>query len=180
MTTPDIHALPKPTVAVRALQKKYSYTLGEIEKLENAEYEWVGVEGYALAEQYWRERLKTLNTTLAALERSIRMFDPKWLAKSTMKACSAWKQRPLARSGEFTGALVRILSNASEPILTSDIAILIAGELRIPISRRDQRQRLYQMAYQRLRSARDRGDVVSSGLPNKWSLARSTNQAERG
>jgi hypothetical protein len=52
--------LGHPSNIANSLERKYRETLGEIKKLEAAEYEWVGVEGYKLAEDYWRKRLRRL------------------------------------------------------------------------------------------------------------------------
>jgi hypothetical protein len=156
------------TRAVSGLERKYQEMLGEIKKLESAEYEWVGVDGFKQAENYWRDRLTSLRSTLVALERSIRMFDPKWAAKSSMVPKMTMHGRPLLPRGVFHSALVKVLRSASEALLIKDIVARIASALGLPTDRRDQRQRLYAMTYSSLRLNLAKGRVDYVGVPAKW------------
>ena len=167
-----------PIRAANALECKYRETLGEIKKLEMAEYEWTDRIGYEDAEKWWRDRLKQLLSTLASLERSIRLFDPKWQRKSLMIPILKQRTRPLLPKGAFQRALVEVMRDAKEPLLASEIAMRIASQLGLPIRLHDQRLRLSRMALSSLRSFQSKGRVGFMGSPAKWFAVPSTSQAE--
>ena|ERR1700743_2829351 len=153
--------------AAHALERKYQETLGEIAKLEDAEYEWVGREGFGGAEQWWRDRLKRLHETLMTLEKSIRMFDPKWERKALMTPYKLGTPRRMPR-GVFYMALIRTITAAEGPLLVSELAARTATNLGLPMDRRDQRQRHYGMASNALKGLRKQGYVGCTGSPAKW------------
>ncbi|HEV2561558.1 MAG TPA: hypothetical protein VGT78_05400 [Rhizomicrobium sp.] len=165
--------------AVSGLETKYREMLGEKKKLQEAEYEWVGVNGYELAAKYYRERLYHLNSTLSHLEQSIRMFDTKWQRKRLMAPKVLKLGRPLLPKMQFQRALVRIFRSATEPLTVKDIAARIAFDLRLPMNRRDQRQRLWAMTYCSLRSNYDHGYVDCLDCkPAKWFAVASSNHLD--
>ena len=167
-----------PVRAANALELKYQETLGEIKKLETAEYEWIGRAGFDGAEKWWRDRLKQLHSTLASLERSIRLFDPKWQRKSLMIPMVRRNARPLLPKGAFQRALIYVLRNATGPLRANEIAMRIASQLGLSTRFSEQRLRIIKMAHGSLRSNQSKGRVECVGSPAKWFIAFSTNQAE--
>jgi hypothetical protein len=167
---------PSGTYAVGALERKYQDTLGEIKTLEGAEYEWVGKDGFKLAEDYWRDRQRSLHSTLIALEKSIRMFDQKWSRKSLMVPTIRRNARPLFERTVFQKALIGLLRCATERLSILEIAEKLAPELGLPTPSAEQRARLRAMAYSSLRGYYDKGFVDCEGTPPRWFVR--TSQAD--
>ncbi len=160
-----------PSAVLNALERKYQETLGAKKALQESEYEWQGFDGFEMAETRYLERLSQLNTTLAALEKSIRTFDPDWLRKRMM-APKVSRSSPHLPKGTLKPVIVKVLRDASEPLTVKDIAARVAQKLGLPMHRRDQRQRLWIGTYNALRSACDSGYVKCLDChPAKWFAA---------
>lgn len=162
-----------PLQSVRGLERKYRETLGELKALQEAEYEWVGRDGFALAEQYYYQRLESLRGTLTTIEKAIRMFDSKWERKRQMAPTLLKSTSPLLRKGRLGKALIRILKEEAQPLLVMDLAGRLAATLHLPFGSLAQRQRVWGMTYSALRQFYNAGYVVSIGKPAKWSAVAS-------
>ncbi|HEX4160255.1 MAG TPA: hypothetical protein VHY79_17455 [Rhizomicrobium sp.] len=150
------------------LERKYQETLGKKKQLQEAEYEWQGFDGFELAEKRYAELLTRVNSDLLMLENSIRMFDPDWTRKRLMAPRVKRTSRLLPRNA-FKIALVKVMRAAKEPLTVREITALIARNLDLPMHRRDQRQRVWNMAYNALRSSHKKGHVECSDCsPAKW------------
>ena len=167
--TRNRNTLPaSPIQSVRGLERKYRETLGELKALQEAEYEWVGREGFALAEQYYYQRLESLRTTLTTIEKAIRMFDPKWERKRQMAPTPPKSTSRLLPKGRLGKALIRVLKEEPEPLLVMDLAGRVAAALHLPFTSLDQRQRVWRMTYSALRQFYTAGYADSIGKPAKW------------
>src|ERR1700733_1378730 len=98
-----------PSPVLNALERKYQETLGSIKELKEAEYEWVGRDGYDLAEQWYRQRLFALEGMLANIETTSRAFDPLWKRKALMVPIIPRTSRPLLDKNEFRTAFYAVV-----------------------------------------------------------------------
>ena len=162
------------THVLNALERQYQLTLGHIRRLETAEYEWEGVEGYHEAARYWQERMKGYRRTLAALEKSIRLFDPKWERKALMVPKKTIRMRPKVETTKFQSALWRALRSSTEPLTNKEIGLRIAADLSLPISRPHQRAELFERVRATLANYRKLGFVER--VEGRWSELLDVNQ----
>jgi hypothetical protein len=172
-----------PIRAVSGMEEKYQRIMGEIKELESAEYDWVGREGFKMAEDYYRDRMNHLKSTLWALEKSIRQFDPKWTRKALMTPKRTNLTRPLGKRNTLQDALVQILRRATQPLTIPELVLNVGAKLGLKTRTHDQRAVLYRRLYGSLRRYYDKGfvDCIDcDGSPNKWWAVEPTSQAERG
>lgn len=157
-----------PNQSVRGLERKYRETLGELKTLQEAEYDWVGRDGFALAEKYYWDRLNALRATLVTIEKAIRMFDVEWGRKRHMAPKVIKNSQPLLPKGKLSKTLIHILRDEPQPLLVRELAERAAHVLKLPYQRRDQRQRVWSMTNSALHRFYDLGRVDVVGKPAKW------------
>ena len=151
-----------------ALEREYQQALGEKKKLQEAEYEWHGFNGFEMAEETYLRRLAQIEGTIKALERSIRIFDPEWSRKRQM-APKVRRSSPKLPKGTFKPAFVEVLQATRDPLTVKEIAALAAQKLGVPMHSYEQQRRIWRQTYAALRSAYDRGYVICLDChPSKW------------
>lgn len=163
------------------LESKYQWLLGETEKLKTAEYEWSGIDGFELADRYWLDKRQSLETALATVENTIRLFNPHWDRSKMVPKKSQDTRRLFEEPTKFQSAIWRAMRQAGEPRKIADIVLNVAADLGLEVNTLAQRQRIYRMIYSTLRAYTKKGRVASdNSYPARWYLTESSNQAERG
>jgi len=165
-----------PSPVLRSLERKYQETLGAKKKLQESEYEWQGFNGFEEAEHAYLQRLAQLDSTLAALEQSIREFDPDWQRKRLMEPKLLRATRALPK-GSYSSALPKVMHAAEKPLTVKEISERIARELDLPMVTRDQRQKAYAATYNSLRRSLEKGYVECLDCqPAQWVSAAPTSR----
>jgi hypothetical protein len=160
-----------PMRVVNGLERKYMRILAEIKRFQDAQYDWVGVSGFAEAEKYYWENMRRLKENLAAVDRAIRLFDPKWPRKSLMRPMRAYSLRRRVSATDFQASVLTVMEEAAVPLKIADITKKVAADLDLPTKLRDQRQRLYNQTYSFLRGYEEKGFAGrDSGAPARWYL----------
>ena len=166
--------------AVFALEREYQWLLGELSKLESAQYEWEGRDQYEEAHRYWKEKRNSLLERLVNIESTIRLYNPHWDRSRMVPKRSQETRRLLDDATQFQIAMWAHMRAAGEPVKVSEIAQSVAAKLALPYRDGDEKVRIYRMVYATLHSYRSKGLVKSDlGRPARWSIVESTSQAER-
>lgn len=160
-----------PNRSISGLEKKYRETLGELKKLREEEYDWQGFNGFELAEEAYSRQLQQLNDQLAAVEKTIRLFDPEWRRKRQMAPLNRGTPHRLRR-GAFKKAVMEVLREAVQPLTVAEIAQRAAIDLDLPMQSSEERQKSWMTTYAALQSlALKNVTICLSNSPSLWLLA---------
>jgi hypothetical protein len=171
---------PNNPHAISALERQYETILGEIQKLEEAQYEWVGVDGFEQAEKYYHNKMHELHNSKAAIERAIKLFAPRWDRSKLTPKKRHGTSRLFNNPTTFQSSVWRAMRKSGKALKVAEIAAEVAADLGLRTNIRDQRQRLYGMTHNILIAYSKKGLVAATGSPKRWYLTESVNHAARG
>jgi hypothetical protein len=171
---------PNNPHAISALERQYETILGEIQKLEEAEYEWVGVSGFEQAEKYFHNKMYELHNSKAAIEKSIKLFAPRWDRSKIAPKKRQETSRLFDSPTTFQSAVWRAMRKSGKALKVAEIVSEVAADLGQKINISDQRRRLRNMTNAILSAYRKKGLVAATGSPARWYMIESVNHAARG